>query len=251
MSVPIALHLFYDDLLRHDWQHEKSDDHSVWQKGQSEQFRLEDLAKTSPEHQALFRAVEKYHLGPSGTDKPDRPVDNAPFTLPPPRPASNELMDLSPEDRASVQASPQPAKRLQEIYQRLELDQKIPFDQVLHAFGAIQNEQSPARWTFPDGAVAMVKLDRKAWVEQKTLITGQGPIALISRLKNLTETQAIAALSALTVDGTLIQGNVMPGGAAGESHAHASPLSANPPASPPVEPPMPPTSVRRFVRRQR
>lgn len=197
MTTPVALATFYDELMGHDWHYDRSDDHGVWKRGCSSLAHLDTVAKTSPEHQALFRAMRDYQFGPSNTPKPARPAEGAPFTAAPPCPAPAALADLNDEDRASVLAAPIPDVRLREVQQRLDLDQRIPFDVVLRKFGAVQDSKNPARWALPDGATAMVKLDRKAWVEQTTLITGQGPVALLRRLAGLTETQAIQTLAAL------------------------------------------------------
>lgn len=194
MSQPMALASFYDDLMRHDWYYDRSDDHAVWRRGEDAAQRLQGLAKTSPEHQALYRQVQAYQTGPRDVEKPPRPAEGAPFTLPPARPSEDLLAPLSEEDRESVLTATNPAARLAQVNRRLALDAKLSIVDVLKAFGATPSE-NPARWTFPDGTRAMIKVDRQAWVEQNAMLsTGNGATRLAMRLLGQPEDVALQTL---------------------------------------------------------
>lgn len=45
---------YWDQLKKHDWFYDFSDDQSVWDRGQREAGRLYTLSKTSPEHEKLW-----------------------------------------------------------------------------------------------------------------------------------------------------------------------------------------------------
>lgn len=56
----------YHDLCSgHDWYHDYSDDHKVWTRGQRERLKLRQLAESSPELFAIWRAwnAHKFHGG--------------------------------------------------------------------------------------------------------------------------------------------------------------------------------------------
>lgn len=243
MTQPLSLASYYDALMRHDWAYDRSDDHAVWSKGDAEFTRLNELARTSPEHRQLFDDVSAFQFDPEEGTKPPRPAENAPFTVAPPKAAPDELSDLDEADRASVKAARDPSARLRQIHERQALDERVSFEATLRTFGASQDTRNASRWTFPDGTVAMVKMERKAWVEQKTMRVGQGATALVSRLTGQTEAEAMNLLRA------------------GSSVPVASPQPAEPPRSPePVSVPAPEASpapasegltMRRFVRRGR
>lgn len=74
----MSLQDFYDRLDKADWYYQMSDDGSVWRSGERAFGELQDIAKESPEHQALYDSFSKhYYTGPSwGTEqapKPERP----------------------------------------------------------------------------------------------------------------------------------------------------------------------------------
>lgn len=66
IAAPVPLRAYWEMLSRHDWTHPYSDDHSVWERGNDELKRLQSIAKQSPEHAALFDAMEAHgwHRGP-------------------------------------------------------------------------------------------------------------------------------------------------------------------------------------------
>lgn len=75
----VSLQEFYDQLNRHDWYFDFSDDICVCRKGREETARLTGIANQSPEHKALMDAFrDHYFSGESwGTEKkpkPERPA---------------------------------------------------------------------------------------------------------------------------------------------------------------------------------
>jgi hypothetical protein len=63
--MPMTPHEYHDRCKRHDWQHDNSDDHSVWTRGQRERRILREAAEASPELFAIWRAwnAHAYHGG--------------------------------------------------------------------------------------------------------------------------------------------------------------------------------------------
>ena len=51
---------YFDMLKRHDWFYEYSDDHSVWQKGQSAKAELQSLAKTNDQFAIMLADYNSY-----------------------------------------------------------------------------------------------------------------------------------------------------------------------------------------------
>ena len=204
MASLLSLHAYFDRLMSPKG-HEAwlGDDPVEW----NEMVQAADL---SAKHTQLFEEVDAFYSG-SVTQRPSRPPE---FVAPAPvvsaRPLAPsaapshqvemlpELVDLSEEDRASVQNARDPQARLQIIRNRQALDARTPLLAVLKTQGAQQADRNPARWTFPDGTVAMVKMDRQAWVEQGTLRVGQGATALWQRLTGAGEAAAMAAVAALS-----------------------------------------------------
>ena len=68
----MTLNEFYTKLGFHDWYYQYSDDHRVWRNGQDNWDRLNEVAKESPEHWALFEAYASHVF--SQTPKPERPA---------------------------------------------------------------------------------------------------------------------------------------------------------------------------------
>ena len=68
----VTLRQYYDDLKRHDWWHEMSDDNSKFERGDKEQRRLDRLKNTSPEHRSLYFAMMLYYKHNEGNE-PKRP----------------------------------------------------------------------------------------------------------------------------------------------------------------------------------
>jgi len=71
---------FYDELSRHDWYYQFSDDYGVWQRGERDSARLTVISCESPRHGALMEAFTKHYYSgkPWGTPespKPDRPTE--------------------------------------------------------------------------------------------------------------------------------------------------------------------------------
>jgi hypothetical protein len=78
--VESALATFWDQLERHDWYYEMSDDHSVWKRGHAAHDRLLEMAKTIEGGADLFKAFSAhYYTGaPWGNvqqPKPARPTN--------------------------------------------------------------------------------------------------------------------------------------------------------------------------------
>jgi hypothetical protein len=53
---------YIQELDRHDWTFEYSDDHSVWKKGYANQDRLYGLTRISPRYAAAFKAYGDYYF---------------------------------------------------------------------------------------------------------------------------------------------------------------------------------------------
>lgn len=66
---------YYDELEKHDWFYDYSDDHSVWRRGQAARNKLSSIASQSPEHKALWDGFNKHVFsGPNwGTEKAPKP----------------------------------------------------------------------------------------------------------------------------------------------------------------------------------
>ena len=78
MSTTSTLQEFYDKLIYHDWTYMMSDDGSVYRRGSENHAKIQQEAKQSPEHQALYDGFYKYiwsgsHMGTEKAPKPERP----------------------------------------------------------------------------------------------------------------------------------------------------------------------------------
>lgn len=225
MSSPLSLSAYYDRLMGPQGEAAWSGEHP------DEWDAVIEGSQVSERHGQLFDAVDAFRLGET-TVKPARPTEGTPGLVaspsapPPSTPAGFE--DLSEEDQASVRASRDPQARLQSIRARQALDDQVGLEPVLRAHGARATPGNPSRWTFPDGTMAMVKFDRKVWVEQGTLKVGQGATALWRRLTGADELAATTGVASLLSSGS------------------PSPVVSNAPPSPvpAAEPPR-----HRFVRR--
>lgn len=70
---------YYDQLERHDWYYEWSDDHGVWERGSADASRLKQISEESPEHKALWDGFNKHKFsgeswGTEKQPKPERPT---------------------------------------------------------------------------------------------------------------------------------------------------------------------------------
>lgn len=65
----------YDQLEKHDWFYEMSDDHSVWTRGESAKAKLIKLANSLDGGRELMQAfTDHYYSGPPwGTEKKPKP----------------------------------------------------------------------------------------------------------------------------------------------------------------------------------
>lgn len=70
-----SLSSFYDTLRYHDWYYEYSDDHRVWSKGRDDYAKIQQIAKESPEHKALFEDYSNYVFREG--EKPEKPSEDA------------------------------------------------------------------------------------------------------------------------------------------------------------------------------
>jgi len=72
----VTLADFYDQLDRHDWYYSYSDDHRVWQRGEAERKRLDELAATIPGAAELKAAFSKHYFTgePWGNEKQPKPA---------------------------------------------------------------------------------------------------------------------------------------------------------------------------------
>lgn len=73
---------FYDELDKHDWYYDWSDDGRVWDRGHANLSRLLNIAGESKAHQLLYDAFHAHHFSgaPWKTDKkpkPERPETEA------------------------------------------------------------------------------------------------------------------------------------------------------------------------------
>lgn len=64
---------YYDELVRHDWYYEYSDDYSVWQRGQANKHRIQSIAQEDEVLLGLYNAYSDYMFREG--DKPTRPED--------------------------------------------------------------------------------------------------------------------------------------------------------------------------------
>ena len=62
---------YYQQLTRHDWFYEYSDDHSVWQRGSDKERQLMRDARKDKRAETLFEAYRNYMF--KGGDKPEAP----------------------------------------------------------------------------------------------------------------------------------------------------------------------------------
>lgn len=69
----LSLGEFYVHLKRHDWTYMMSDDPGVYRRGSEFESKLKAMAKTSPEHLALFDAYQEFVWGRG--PKPEDPND--------------------------------------------------------------------------------------------------------------------------------------------------------------------------------
>lgn len=70
---------YWDNLNRHDWYYQFSDDHGVWCAGESDAGRLAALAMLSNEHKAMHEQFTKHYYsgeawGTPRAPKPERPT---------------------------------------------------------------------------------------------------------------------------------------------------------------------------------
>jgi hypothetical protein len=69
---------FYNELERHDWFYQFSDDHGVWCAGERDCNRLKAIAETSPEHRKLMSDFAAYHYSGESFGKPQAPKPERP-----------------------------------------------------------------------------------------------------------------------------------------------------------------------------
>lgn len=71
----MELQEYYEELGKHDWFYQYSDDHSVWRHGESARARLASIANQSPEHRALWDGFNKHMFSGDawGTEKAPKP----------------------------------------------------------------------------------------------------------------------------------------------------------------------------------
>ena len=72
MVMPLSE--YYDELMRHDWYFEMTDNHAHWQKEHAMRGRLRFDAEQSQEHMRLYKAVQAWKRGYTG-EKPERPSE--------------------------------------------------------------------------------------------------------------------------------------------------------------------------------
>lgn len=72
----MTLAQFYDQLKRHDWYYQMSDDDSVWRRGAQNKLRLIDFAKTIKGGAELMSAFSAHYVvhGERGP-LPERPAE--------------------------------------------------------------------------------------------------------------------------------------------------------------------------------
>lgn len=75
---PMPLREFYSVLQSHDWFYYFSDDHRVWVAGEVASKRVQQLAKISPDHQALYDGFSAYHFSGESFGKPKAPYPEKP-----------------------------------------------------------------------------------------------------------------------------------------------------------------------------
>lgn len=66
---------YWDELNQHDWYYHYSDDGKVYNRGKSNEQRLDGHSLESDEHKAIFKAFSEHHFSGSafGTDKAPKP----------------------------------------------------------------------------------------------------------------------------------------------------------------------------------
>lgn len=71
-----SLQEYWDQLDLHDWFYSYSDDNRVWKRGEAEKSALLAIAKSSPEHQALYDGFHKHHFSGKAwnTEKAEKPA---------------------------------------------------------------------------------------------------------------------------------------------------------------------------------
>lgn len=72
----MTLKEFYQELEKHDWYYDMSDDHGVWERGTANKRRLEGIAEESEEHRKLYEGFSQHYFSgePWGTEKKPKPV---------------------------------------------------------------------------------------------------------------------------------------------------------------------------------
>ncbi|EML1601373.1 MULTISPECIES: hypothetical protein [Burkholderia] len=104
----VAIEQYFDDLDRHDWYCDFSDDYSVQRRGSEDYARLKGVAsQNGRDHVALLEAFRRHYFSgePWGTprwDKPARPVDGVLLLPPEPTqstpepsaPGANDVIDV-------------------------------------------------------------------------------------------------------------------------------------------------------------
>lgn len=67
---------FYDELAKHDWHYEMTDDPSVWRKGSVNHKRLLGIAKKSQQHRDMYNAWNRHIFakGPKPLRLEDKPT---------------------------------------------------------------------------------------------------------------------------------------------------------------------------------
>jgi hypothetical protein len=75
----ITLFEFYQELKKHDWYYEMSDDSITWRRGKENANRLYKMTRMSPEHKSLFEQYYEYMFSgePWGTERAPEPKEPA------------------------------------------------------------------------------------------------------------------------------------------------------------------------------
>jgi len=74
----MSLQEFFDELEKHDWYYEYSDDQRVWDKGNTNSKRLSGISEESEEHKKLYKDYTNHMYSGETFEKekipkPDRP----------------------------------------------------------------------------------------------------------------------------------------------------------------------------------
>lgn len=75
---PMPLLDYYLLLEKHDWFFDYTEDPTVWRRGQAAHAHLQQIAKTSPEHQALYQKYRDYVFSGASFDKERLPKPEKP-----------------------------------------------------------------------------------------------------------------------------------------------------------------------------